>query len=224
MIDTLYPFIPVLNTFGPVVLKVTSAILKNLPTIVETASTIAKTIGECIDTIAKNENVLTTGETYEEFGAKALQENTRPRAEDESISDYLNYLRNEVKLDKEKMESMSSEDRLKNGVVGAGLVTEAISSKCGVEISGDFILDMYKMKMSGETLSKYIDEFSKNGINSMDSLTKYLRGELNENDSSLVHEVIKTTEKSLNPEMSNGQILLKVEDMKEALIEQNGFH
>ena len=153
------------------------------------------------------------------LGFKAMQEGTRAKMEDESIEDYLNYLRNEVSVDKTKFQALSEEDKLKCNVMGTGMLSQSISEKSGLEISGDFLLDMQKMKMSGEQLSKYIETFSEKGIDSLDELTQYLRGELNDRESAKIEAIIKSIEKTSNPSLSDGEVLLRMDAMKEAIEE-----
>ena len=189
-----------ISTLGPVVTKVATSLLTKLPEIVEVALKVSKVI--------------------EELGFKARQEGTRAKMENESMDDYLNYLRNEVSVDKKKFQALSDEDKLKCNVMGTGMLSQSISEKSDLEISGDFLLDMHKMKMSGEQLSKYIDAFSEKGVDSLDELPQYLRGELNDRESAKIEAIIKSIEKTSNPSLSDGEVLLRMDDMKQAVEEK----
>ena len=137
--------------------------------------------------------------------------------EDETMEDYLNYLRNEVELDKEKMLHMSDEDKLKCSAIGTGMLSEAINEKTHVALSPEFMYEMQKMNLSGERISKYIDAFSENDIDTLDSLTKYLRGQLNEDDASTIGNIVENVEQEINPNGSFGDVLQTIEDMKDRL-------
>lgn len=208
---------PLLSSLGPVVTKVASTLLTKLPEIVEVALNVSKIISAVVQSVAEIQGLSPHGEDVEELGFKTMQEGTRSKLEDESMEEYLDYLRNEVSVDKEKLKAMSDEDKLKCNVTGTGMLSQAISEKNDLEISGDFLLDMQKMKMTGEQLAKYIDAFSEKGIGSLDELTQYLRGELSDKESDKIEVIIKTVEKASNPSLSNGEILLKMDDMKQAI-------
>ncbi len=208
-----------ISTLGPVVTKVASSLLTKLPEIVEVALKVSKVISSVVQSVAEIQGLSPHGEDVEELGFKAMQEGTRAKMEDESMEDYLNYLRNEVSVDKTKFQALSEEDKLKCNVMGTGMLSQSISEKSGLEISGDFLLDMQKMKMSGEQLSKYIETFSEKGVDSLDELTQYLRGELNDRESAKIEAIIKTVEKTSNPSLSDGDVLLKMDDMKQAIEE-----
>lgn len=208
-----------ISTLGPVVTKVASSLLTKLPEIVEVALKVSKVISSVVQSVAEIQGLSPHGEDVEELGFKAMQEGTRAKMEDESMEDYLNYLRNEVSVDKTKFQALSEEDKLKCNVMGTGMLSQSISEKSGLEISGDFLLDMQKMKMSGEQLSKYIETFSEKGVDSLDELTQYLRGELNDRESAKIEAIIKSIEKTSNPSLSDGEVLLKMDAMKEAIEE-----
>lgn len=208
-----------ISTLGPVVTKVASSLLTKLPEIVEVALKVSKVISSVVQSVAEIQGLSPHGEDVEELGFKAMQEGTRAKMEDESIEDYLNYLRNEVSVDKTKFQALSEEDKLKCNVMGTGMLSQSISEKSGLEISGDFLLDMQKMKMSGEQLSKYIETFSEKGVDSLDELTQYLRGELNDRESAKIEAIIKSIEKTSNPSLSDGEVLLRMDAMKEAIEE-----
>lgn len=208
-----------ISTLGPVVTKVASSLLTKLPEIVEVALKVSKVISSVVQSVAEIQGLSPHGEDVEELGFKAMQEGTRAKMEDESMEDYLNYLRNEVSVDKTKFQALSEEDKLKCNVMGTGMLSQSISEKSGLEISGDFLLDMQKMKMSGEQLSKYIETFSEKGVDSLDELTQYLRGELNDKESAKIEAIIKSIEKTSNPSLSDGEVLLRMDAMKEAIEE-----
>ena len=208
-----------ISTLGPVVTKVASSLLTKLPEIVEVALKVSKVISSVVQSVAEIQGLSPHGEDVEELGFKAMQEGTRAKMEDESMEDYLNYLRNEVSVDKTKFQALSEEDKLKCNVMGTGMLSQSISEKSGLEISGDFLLDMQKMKMSGEQLSKYIETFSEKGVDSLDELTQYLHGELNDRESAKIEAIIKSIEKTSNPSLSDGEVLLRMDAMKEAIEE-----
>ncbi len=161
--------------------------------------------------------ILRPNDNIEELGQKAMQEGTRPKMEDESTEQYIEYLRNEVKLDEEKWQTMTPEDMLKANALGTAIITTAISEKSGVDISADFITTIPKLELSANQISEYIKTFKENGIDSLDDLTDYLRGELSDDKKTEILQIVKETEGKLHPDFSNGEILCEIDSMKEKM-------
>ena len=137
--------------------------------------------------------------------------------EEESMEDYFEYLRNEVKLDEERWRNMTEADKLQANVTGVSMVATAISEKTKVDLSPDFIMAMNKMEMSAKHISEYIKSFSEKNIDSMDSFTDYLRGELSGDSKKEVFDTIEETVSKLNPDYSTGDILIEIKSMKDKL-------
>lgn len=205
------------NVVSPVVAKAATVLVTKLPTIIETAIKVIKTVAPIIKAVAEVMEVLQPNDNIEDLGQKAMQEETRPKMEDESTEQYIEYLRNEVKLDEEKWKNMTPEDELKANVLGTSIVTTAISEKTGVEISPYFIATIPKLELSANQISEYIKTFKENGIDSLDDLTDYLRGELSGDKKAEIHQIVKETEGKLHPDFSNGEILCEIDSLKEKM-------
>ncbi len=213
MFNTIISNLPhLINAVGPVIAKVATNIVTKLPEIARTIVKIAEVISEVANILG-----LTDHETPEVIGAKIQQEGTRTRFEDESIEEYLDYLREEIKVDKEKMLNMSEEERIKCTAVGIGALSEYISEKFNVTFYGDFIVDMYKMQMSAKEIASYVKKFENDGISSMDSLSDFLKGKLTDEERVSIYNTITEVEKEQNPQATQTDVNEKIESMKEAL-------
>ena len=211
----------VVKVAGPVVAKFATTLVAKLPTIIETAIKVVKVVGLIIKDVAEVMDILHPNDNIEELGKKTMQEGTRPKMEDESTKDYIEYLRNEIKLDEERWKNMTPEEELQANVLGTSMVTTAISEECDVELSPDFMMTINVLGMSSKQLSEYIKSFSENGIDSLDALTDYLRGELSGDTKNEIHVIVKETEGKLHPDLSNGEILQEIDAMKEKMAESN---
>lgn len=211
----------VVKIAGPVVKNFAVQLVTKLPKIVETAIAVLRTVGPVLKEVAKLFDIDMKNDNVEEIGKKTMQEGTRSKMEEESMEEYLEYLRNEVKLDEERWKNMTETDKLQANAAGVSMVATAISEKAKVELSPDFILAMNKMEMSAKQISEYIKSFSEKNIDSMDSFTDYLRGELSGDSKKEVFEAIEETESKLNPELSTGEVLAEINSMKEKLISEN---
>lgn len=204
---------------GAAVCNLASGLLTALPKALEIGKVILQSVAEVIVKVAQILAISPENENVEELGVKAMQEDTRPRMEDESMEDYLDYLRNEVAIDKEKMLNMSEEDKIKCQAIGVGMLSEAIVEKKGIEISPTFLIAMNNMRMTGDLLSSYIEEFSKHEISSMDALIDYLKGNLNEDDTKSMYSLIKDVETRNTPDVSLLELQDKIENYKGAISE-----
>lgn len=200
-----------IKAFIPTVAKVATLLVE---------SPVLNTVKMVIQAVATLTNVLKPNENIEELGQKAMQEDTRPMMEDETAEQYIEYLRNEIKLDEEKMKTLSPDEKLKADALGTALATTAISEKCGVEISPDFVRSIHTLSLTAKQITEYIESFSNNGIDSLDALTDYLRGDLSGDQKDEIHQIVKETEGKLHPELSNGEILCEIDAMKEKMEEK----
>lgn len=199
-------------TVGPVVARVATTLVTKLPQLAQTIYVVAKTIVEIAEKLGLNDI-----EDPEQIGAKMTQEGTRARMEDESMEDYIRYLKNEVELDRERLLHMSEQEKIECNAVGIGAIAESLQEKTGVELSGDFIVNSYNIKMTAEEISKFIESFEKNGLDNMDILSRFLEGKLDSVHLDKVLTVVENTEKELYPKASEAEILMKIEELKEAL-------
>lgn len=202
---------------GPTVCNIAANLVAALPKALEIGKIVLHAIAEVVVKTAQIIEISPENENVEELGAKAMQEDTRPRMDDESMEDYLDYLRNEVTLDKEKLLMLSEENKIKCQAVGVGMLSEAIFEKNGVELSPAFLIAMNKMRMSAEILSTYLKEFSKNEINTMDILLDYLKGNLSDMETKDTHNIIRDIEKHISPDANMLEIQEKIEKYKDAV-------
>lgn len=200
------------STIGPVVAKVATTIVTKLPEITRTIIKVAEVISEVAKILGMNEH-----ETPEVIGAKMQQEGTRGRLDDESMEEYLDYLREEIKLDKEKMLNMSDEDRVKCTAIGIGALSQTINEKFDVKLSGDFIVDMNKMQMTAQEIASYVKKFECKGIESMDTLSDFLNDKLSDAEKQQVYETITEVENELSPQATQSDVNERIEAMKDAL-------
>lgn len=200
------------STIGPAVARVATVLVTKLPEITRTIVSVAKIIVTVADALGLK-NMMEP----EELGAKMTQEGTRKRMDNESMEDYMAYLKKEVELDRERLLKMSDLEKVEMNAIGIGAITQSIQEKTGVEISGDFIVDAYNMKLTADEITTFIKNFEKNELSSMDLLGKFLEGKLDQKDFKEVMDVVLSTEKELNPNNSNAEIMVKIEELKEAI-------
>lgn len=199
-----------MTNVGPAVSAFAKTLMTTLPIIknvVVKVANVLTAVARSLDLFVPDEDVLTTA-------VKAGQEGTRERLEGESMEDYFKYLREEVKLDKEKLANMTDEEKTEYQIVGTSMVVESILEKTGVKFSPEFIAFMAKMEMSANQLEGYIKNFSKEGIDSMDYLTKFLDGKLPDSQLVRIYKIVESVEKTIDSDIDDNALNAKIDDMK----------
>lgn len=168
---------PVISGFAGKVLEIVASIPKiSLETVKEIVNAIA-TILECVCNIFG----ITENETCEELGAKATQEGVKSIDEfDGDAKAYIDYLRNEVKLDKERFDKLSQEDKLGCKALGISMETKAVEQEIGgVKISPEYLAVMAtinnseKMNIDGQSFIDVTESLKKSGITDMKDVSDY---------------------------------------------------
>ena len=119
-------------------------------------------------------------EKPEEIGMKAEQADKKPEDFD-SVSDYLEYLRNEVKLDPAKVEKLTPEERQKYQLVGLGLYIKDIEEKSGLKLEPDFVKAIPNLKNQGyeaADIANLMQSMKKNGVTDMKQYVDFMKGDL----------------------------------------------
>lgn len=137
---------------------------------------VINSIADIVLTISKILGINQTGDSAEELGMKVEQADKKPEDFD-SIEEYITYLNNEITLDDNKVENLSDEEKAKYATMGIGINVLAIQEKYGdVTVSPEFLMEVSRLKMTGEQVKNYIDSFKESGIQNMQDMTDYLKG------------------------------------------------
>lgn len=119
-------------------------------------------------------------EKPEELGMKAEQADKKPEDFD-SINDYIEYLRQEIKVDAAKLENLSEEERMKYQAVGLGLYVKNIEEKQGMKLDPAFLKvvpEMINLGYTAQDIGNLMQSMKKNGVNDMKMYPKFMKGEL----------------------------------------------
>jgi hypothetical protein len=168
---------------------------------------------KAIDAIGRALGIIEEKESAEELGAKAMD--AEKKWEDfESTQAYIEYLREKVAFDRQKFETLSSEEKIACQAVGISIESKAIAEKKGIEIPEVFWGEVGRQKMEGAEAEAYIDSF-KVGGESLDKFSGYLKGDLTSGENLRVSPILENAIKQLNPEISPEDIAKKVNGMQE---------
>lgn len=119
-------------------------------------------------------------EKPEEIAMKAEQADKKPENFD-SINDYLEYLRNEVKLDPAELEKLTPEKRQTYQLVGLGLYIKNIEEQQGVKLDPDFLKSIPKLKDQGyeaADIANLMQSMKNNGVTDMKQYVDFMKGDL----------------------------------------------
>lgn len=175
-----------------------------------------KVISVIVSSVAEILGLTTKEEKPEQIGMAAEEADLKP-ADFDSVSEYIDYLRNEMKtmdLDR-RVEGLSDEARVKYQAIGSAILIKGIEEKySGLEIPADFWQTAAKLDLKGEEVKTYMDTFKESGIGSMKDMSDYLKGNNTKAD---IHSVSDTMMQSLSkvyPEMSEKELQQKLSDME----------
>lgn len=154
----------------------------------------------------------------EEIAMKAEEADKKPE-DFESTEAYIKYLQNEIRLDKEKMEKLTPEEKAEYAVVGSAIYLKAAAEKLGVEpIDAPIIMDFAKAGIDPKEMVSIIKELKNNGITDTKSISDYLHGHAQDlNTSEKVEKSIFDGIKNMNPDMSKKDVYDKISDIENAV-------
>ena len=185
--------------------------------IVELAGPLLETVGKIASLVAKFLGVTEELENPLELGLRAEMSDKKPEDFD-NYKDYINYIKNEVKIDEEKLKNASDIDKAKYTAIGSGVLIKGIEDKKDMDIGADTFVAL--AKIGTETLDKLggargvdaiLDTF-KDG--KLSEFAKYVSGDLNSvKDKIMVSDKLIETFKNLNLEMDIKDIQKEVMDM-----------
>lgn len=204
----------VASVIGPALSTAATFIATKLPAFLQTASIVVGAITSIVTNVSKMLDIAPEDEQPDELGAKTLQEGTRPIKEGETTQEYLDYLRNEVTLDREKYEKMTTEQKLNCEIIGDTMLAASIEEKTGVGIPPEFLVAAGKVQMGYQTVNALINAFSNNGIDSLGNYTKYIENDMSEKDAVKVGSAVREAISEVNPDMTPEDIEAEVVAMK----------
>ena len=211
VIDSVCKAISIAATFiGDKVVPIAIKLVEKALPILDTVGKIASTLAQFLKATVNEENPM-------ELGCTSLESDKKP---DDFISykDYIEYIKNEVKIDEDRLKNATDIDKIKYTAIGSGLLIKSIEEKKGMDIGVDVFVALAKIGM--ETLDKMggargvdaiLDTF-KDG--KLGEFAKYVSGDLNSvKDKIIVSDRLTETFKSLNPDMDIKDIQKEVMDM-----------
>jgi len=192
--------------------SVSSSISKAVSTIVSLGVDLATKVGEAIKGVAVSLGILKLDDNLEELGEKAILSDKKPDDFD-SINEYIDHLRNDVPLDKEKFDKLSDKELLERSAVGAAITLKGINEKLDTVVTPEFMAEVAKQDLETEEIVETIKAYKDKELNTED-YGAYLNDELNIDDSDKHSDALVLAYQKLEPELTFEQIEDKVMDLK----------
>jgi len=188
------------TVIGPVISKL-AVLVAELAPVVDKVMLIVQAVGDLL-------GVLKPGESVSVMGEKATQSNKKPD-DFTRYSDYIDHLRQEVPLDKEKFDNASDVDKLIRAAVGTAVVIKTIEEHKGFEIPLNAWTALATMGFegkSGKEVGAVIGAFK----GDFTTLSEYAKGELSVKKDIETTSVLESMYKELEPNSSGAEIKEKV--------------
>ncbi len=158
--------------------------------------------------VARMLGVLTGKDDPEALGMKAEMADRKPEDFD-SIQEYIDYLRNEIRLDREQMERASAEKRTAYRAVGVSIAMKGINEKKGFEIPTEAWVAFAKAGLEGKEreINALLTRFRGE---QMEDFIGYVEGGLTPKKELEVGERLVEIYRELEPELSEAEIERRV--------------
>lgn len=206
--------IDVCTSIGSTVMRSASSFIMQMPplwptiVLLECAIRIIGKVAELI--IGKPEQ-----ETPEEMGMKAEYAELKPE-DFNFFEDYMDYLRNEIQIDKQRITELSAEERHAYALVGTSMYVKQAEEKYSLELSPEFWKSVEVSKLTPEQTVSLIEAMSQKEIGSAKKLSDYLNGDLKSAKECMnIYSIITDFIQKNNSNMSNEDITQAISDWKD---------
>jgi len=169
------------------------------------------TVIQVIEVVSTLLGILNSKDNIDELGAKAMEADKKPEDFD-SNAEYIDYLRNDIELDREKFDNATDVEKTARQAVGASIIIKGIEEKKGFEIPVTTWVAMAKLGLGekAEEIDKILDTF-KDG--KLEDFVDYTEGKLDPKEELKVGDSLVEMYQELEPSMSIDEIEEKVMKM-----------
>ncbi|MDQ6962436.1 MAG: hypothetical protein Q9M28_07920 [Mariprofundaceae bacterium] len=174
-------------------------------------------ISQIVSAVAQLLGVFKKEDDPEELGAKAMQSDKKPE-DFGSSAEYIEHLRNEVTLDKEKFEEAGKVERAARLAIGTGIAMRGINENKGFDVPVETWLAMAKLGLEGKAqeVDRLLEAF-KDG--KLEDFAQYVDGKLDIKTEKEVGDTLVEMYQALEPDVSIDEIEDKVMKMEVGDIE-----
>jgi len=200
------------SAISSAVSSIGSALVSSASKLLDVVGKHLEPVALIIQVVAALIGVLKPDDDVEEIGAKAMQPESKKPEDFDSNAEYIDYLREEVKLDKEKFDKAGDIEKAARTAVGASIVAKGIGEKKGFDIPLETWVTMAKLNLTdkAEEVDKLLETF-KDG--KLEDFSKYVDGKLDIKKEGEIGDDLVEMYKELEPNTSIEEIEDKVMKM-----------
>ncbi|EOE4717025.1 hypothetical protein [Vibrio parahaemolyticus] len=192
--------------------KIGSGIANVAASIASLGINLAEKVGEAVKNVGISLGIIRPEENMEELGAKAMLSEKTPD-DFASISEYIDHLRNDVVIDKEKFDNLSDAEKLARSSIGASITLKGINEKLDTVVSPSFMATVAALDLETKEIIGTIKAYKEKNLNT-DDYSLYLKDELSIDESHKHASALVEAYQKLEPELTTEQIEDKVMELK----------
>ncbi|MEZ9141687.1 MULTISPECIES: hypothetical protein [unclassified Shewanella] len=200
------------SAISSAVSSIGSAVRDTAISIVKFGVELAAKVGETIKNVGVSLGILSVEDNLEELGEKAMLSDKKPEDFD-SINDYINHLRNDVPLDKDKLASLDEKDLLARSAIGASITLKGINEKLDTVVTPEFMAEVAKQELASDEIIGTIKAYKEKSLSTAD-YALYIGDELSIDESDKHGDALVEAYQKLEPELNIEQIEDKVMGLK----------
>lgn len=173
---------------------------------------LAAKVGEVIKNVGVLLGIIYSEDSMAELGEKAMLSEKVPEDFD-SIKAYIDHLKHDVYLDKEKFDNLSEPEILARSSIGASITLKGINEKLDTVVSPSFMAMVAEQNLKGEEIVNTIKAYKEKNLNTAD-YSLYIKDELSIDDSHKHSNALVEAYQTLEPDLTIEQIEDKVMGLK----------
>lgn len=200
------------SVIGSVASKIGSEIAGAATSIANLGVSLAEKVGEAIKNVGISLGVIRPEDNLEELGEKAMLSEKTPD-DFNSINEYIEHLKDDVVIDKEKFDSLSDVEKLARSSIGASITLKGINAKLDTVVSPSFMATVAAQDLDAEEIIGTIKAYKEKSL-STDHYSLYLKDELSIDESHKHGSALVEAYRKLEPELTTEQIEDKVMELK----------
>ena len=180
---------------------------------------IFKVIVKAVGWLAEKLGLKEPEEKPEELGDRAIQAQEKGIKPENynSTREYIQDIREKTTFDQKKFDKLSPQEKLERESLGTSIYTKGVEEEMKMELPSEFLVDIGKLNLTGPQMEQLIAAFKKQGFDSMQPMSQYLRGNLAGDKVSKAGTAMKEAAAVQNPGLSRDEINAKILKAQETI-------
>ncbi|WP_241833910.1 hypothetical protein [Salinivibrio sp. MA440] len=200
------------NVISSVASKITDAVSTTATKIAEMGVELAAKVGDTIKAIGISLGIINPNSDMAELGEKAMMADMKPDDFD-TINDYINYLQDDVTIDREKFDNLDEKDLLARSSIGASITLKGINEKLDTVVTPDFLAAVAQQGVESKEIIETIKVYKEKQLETGD-YGLYIKDELSVSESGKHADALVAAYQRVDPDLSVEQIEDKVMRLK----------